>query len=405
MDSYVARQPIFNRRKKIFGYELLFRGTTGQYNPDVNGDVATSTVLSNSFLNIGMENLIDGKKSFINFTQNLILRKMPMLLPSAKTVVEILEDVEPTPELIQACREMAQKGYTIALDDFTYSHKLVPLIEIADIIKLDFRANSADQIQGHLSKLNKHGKKSILAEKIESYDEFITAKEMGFDYFQGFFFCKPELMKAREISGSQVNLLRIMVVINQPDFDFGKLKNLISPDVGLSYKLLRYINSAFFAKAREISSIQQALVYMGEAEIRRFVSLAAITLLAKGKPDELIRISCVRAKFCEFLAEYTPWQAKPEELFTLGMFSLIDAILDQPMERIMNELPLAANIKNALIHRKGPLVGHLALIEYYEKGLWGLMARVAGALNIAEDSFPSLYNQACRWADSFPSSE
>jgi c-di-GMP-related signal transduction protein len=203
MDSYVARQPIFNRRKKIFGYELLFREATGQYNPDVNGDVATSTVLSNSFFNIGMENLIDGKKSFINFTQNLILRKMPMLLPSARTVVEILEDVEPTPELIQVCREMAQKGYTIALDDFTYAPELVPLIEIADIIKLDFRAHSTDQLQENLRKLAKHGKKSILAEKIESYDEFTTAWEMGFDYFQGFFFCKPELMKGREISGSQ----------------------------------------------------------------------------------------------------------------------------------------------------------------------------------------------------------
>jgi c-di-GMP-related signal transduction protein len=405
MDSYVARQPIFNRRKKIFGYELLFREATGQYNPDVNGDVATSTVLSNSFFNIGMENLIDGKKSFINFTQNLILRKMPMLLPSARTVVEILEDVEPTPELIQVCREMAQKGYTIALDDFTYAPELVPLIEIADIIKLDFRAHSTDQLQENLRKLAKHGKKSILAEKIESYDEFTTAWEMGFDYFQGFFFCKPELMKGREISGSQVNLLHIMIEINQPDFDFGKLKNLITPDVGLSYKLLRYINSAFFAKAREISSIQQALVYMGEAEIRRFVSLAAITLLAKGKPDELIRISCVRAKFCEFLAEFTPWQAKPEELFTLGMFSLIDAILDQPMERVMSELPLAANIKNALVHRKGPLVGYLALIEYYEKGLWGLMARVAGALNISQDLLPALYNQACCWADAFPAAE
>ena len=405
MDTYVARQPIFNRRKKIFGYELLFRDGMAQYTPGIDGDVATSTVLSNSFFNIGMEHLVDGKKSFINFTQNLIIKKMPMLLPSAKTVVEILEDVEPTPEVLQACKEMAQKGYTLALDDFAYSTRLVPLIEIAHIIKFDFRANSIEQIKEYLRKINRHSKMSILAEKIETYDEFKTAKEMGFDFFQGFFFCKPELMKGRAISGSQVNLLQIMVEINRPDFNFGRLKKLIAPDVSLSYKLLRYINSAFFAKARDISSIQQALVYMGEAEIRRFVSLVAMTNLAKGKPDELIRISCVRAKFCELLGDVTPGHAKPEELFTLGMFSLIDAILDQPMERIMNELPLADNIKNALVHRKGKLIGYLALIEYYEKGLWGLMARVASALSISQETFPVLYQQACRWADTFPAAE
>jgi c-di-GMP-related signal transduction protein len=405
MDTYVARQPIFNRRKKIFGYELLFRDGTCSHMPAMDGDVATSTVLNNSYFSIGMENLIDGKKSFINFTRNLILQKVPMLLPSAKTVVEILEDVKPSPELIQVCREMAQKGYTIALDDFTYSPELEPLIEIAHIIKFDFRANSLAEIQDDLRRIRGHGKMSILAEKIETHDEFKTARDMGFDYFQGYFFCKPELIKGKEIAGSKVHLLQIMVEINRPDFNFGSLKKLISPDVGLSYKLLRYINSAYFAKARDISSIQQALVYMGEAEIRRFVSLVAITSLAKGKPDELIRTSCVRAKFCELLGEAVPRQAKPEELFTLGMFSLIDAILDQPMGCIMNQLPLSDNIKEVLVHRKGKLVGYLALIEYYEKGRWGLMARVAQALDIAQETFPSMYLQACRWADMFSAAE
>ncbi|RJQ80109.1 MAG: HDOD domain-containing protein [Desulfobacteraceae bacterium] len=405
MDAYVARQPIFNRRKKIFGYELLFRNAKAKYVPDIDGDTATSTVLGNSFFNIGMDNLIDGKKSFINFTQNLILQKVPMLLPSKETVVEILEDVEPTPELLNVCREMAQKGYTIALDDFTYSPKLRPLIEIANIIKFDFRSNSADEIQVYLSKIQRHSKLSILAEKIESYDEYKKAREMGFDYFQGFFFCKPELIKGKDISGSQMNLLQIMVEVNQPDFNFANLEKLIAPDVALSYKLLRYINSAYFAKAQDIASIQQALVYMGEAEIRRFVSLVAMSNLAKGKPEELIRAACIRAKFCELLGGVTPWPAKPAELFMLGMFSLINAILDQPMERIMKDLPLAQTIKNALVHRKGQLIGYLGLIEYYEKGQFGLMSRVANALGILPATFPKLYNQACQWANSFPAPE
>lgn len=405
MDAYVARQPIFNRRKKIFGYELLFRDATAKFVPGTDGDVATSTVLGNSFFNIGMDQLIDGKKSFINFTQNLIVQKVPLLLPSSETVVEILEDVVPTPELLDACREIAHKGYIIALDDFAYSPELKPLIEIANIIKFDFRASSLDEIKGYLRQIKRHDKLSFLAEKVENYDEFKRAQQMGFDYFQGFFFCKPELVKGKEISGSQLNLLHIMAEVNRPDFDFGNLERLIAPDVSLSYKLLRYINSAFFAKAQDIASIQQALVYMGEEEIRRFVSLVAISNLAKGKPDELIRASCIRAKFCELLGDVTPWPAKPDELFTLGMFSLIDAIVDQPMERIMNELPLADNIKNALARRKGELIGYLGLIEYYEKGQWGLMSRVSNALHIPQETFPELYRRACQWAGSFPGTD
>lgn len=405
MDAYVARQPIFNRRKKIFGYELLFRDATAKYDATIDGDVATSSVLGNSFFNIGMDNLIGGKKSFINFTQNLLIQKVPLLLPSQETVVEILETVQPTPELIQACREIAQKGYTLALDDFTYTPELKPLIEIANIIKFDFRSTSLDDIESYLKLIQRHDELSLLAEKVENYDEFRAAKEMGFDYFQGFFFSKPELVKGKEISSSQLSLLRIMAEVNSPGFEFANMEKLIAPDVSLSYKLLRYINSAFFAKAQDIASIQQALVYMGETEIRRFVSLIAMSSLAKGKPDELIRTACIRGKFCELLAVETSASVSSAELFTLGMFSLIDAIVDQSMDRVMKELPLADHIKDALVFRKGELIGYLALMEYYEKGQWGLMSRVAGALKISEAKLPDLYQQACQWANTFPGSD
>ena len=171
--------------------------------------------------------------------------------------------------------------------------------------------------------------------------------DMGFNLFQGFFFCKPELITGKEIPGSQLALLQIMAEVNQPDFDIDKVETLISPDVSLSYKLLRYINSAFFAKAQRISSIEQALVYMGEAEIRRFTSLIAMSNLAKGKPGELIRVACIRGKFCEVVGSVVKEPVKPAELFTLGIFSLIDAILDQPMAKVMKELPLEEDIKTA----------------------------------------------------------
>jgi EAL and modified HD-GYP domain-containing signal transduction protein len=405
MDAYVARQPIFNRRKKIFGYELLFRDATAKYDPNIDGDVATSTVLDNSYLNIGMDHVNSGKKSFINFTHNLLIQKVPLLLPYQDTVVEILENVEPTPELMDACREISQKGYVIALDDFKYSPEFEPLIEIADIIKFDFRNTSMEEIQSYLEQIQRHDGLSLLAEKVETNDEFIAAKEMGFDYFQGYFFCKPELIKGKEISASQLSLLQLMAEVNRTDFDFGTLERLIAPDVTLSYKLLRYINSAFFAKAQDISSIQQALVYMGESEIRRFVSLVAMSNLAKGKPDELVRAACIRGKFCELLSIEASAPASPAELFTLGMFSLIEAIVDQPMVKIMKDLPLSQDIKNALVYRKGPLLGYLGLIEYYEKGIWGLMSRVCGALKLPESKLPKLYQEACNWANTFPGAE
>jgi EAL and modified HD-GYP domain-containing signal transduction protein len=405
MDSYVARQPIFNRRKQIFGYELLFRNSAAVYTPGIDGDVATSTVLSNAFFNIGLDTLTGGKKSFINFTQNLLLKKVPLLLPKQETVVEILENVQPTPELIAACREIAEKGYTLALDDFVFTPELKPLIEIADIIKFDFRLSSMEQIQSYLEQIEHHNGLHLLAEKVETPEEFKRAKEMGFEYFQGYFFCKPELVKGKEIAGSQLVLLQIMAEVNKADFKFSELERLIAPDVSLSYKLLRYINSAFFAKAQTTASIQQALVYMGEAEIRRFVSLVAMSGLAKGKPDELIRAACIRGKFCELLADGKPGSATASELFTLGIFSLIDAILDQPMEKIMRELPLAEEITHALVHRKGALMGYLGLVEFYEKGQWPLVSRLAAALNIAESKLPEFYRQACQWANTFPGIE
>jgi EAL and modified HD-GYP domain-containing signal transduction protein len=360
-------------------------------------------VLGNSLFSIGMENLVDGKKSFINFTQNLLIKKIPLLLSKSTIVVEILEDVKPTPEVLAACREMSQKGYTLALDDFTYAPELAPLLEIANILKLDFQASTLAEIRTLVGLVQKYSHLRLLAEKVETYTQFQSAKELGFDYFQGYFFCKPEIVKGKEIAGSQMSLLQIMAVVNQPDFDFGSIEKLIARDVNLSYKLLRYINSAFFATAREIASIQQALVYMGEVEIRRFVSLVTMSHLAQGKPDELIRMSCIRGKFCELLGSMTRTSVPPDGLFTLGMFSLIDAIVDQPMERVMRELPLADNIKSALVYRKGELIGYLGLIEYYEKGQWAIMGRVADALHLPQEQLPEIYRQACQWSAAFTS--
>ncbi|MEA2108814.1 MAG: HDOD domain-containing protein [Pseudomonadota bacterium] len=402
MDAYVARQPIFDQQKRIYAYELLFRDGTANFAADIDGDVATHTVLANSILTIGMDVIAGGKKTFINFTRNLLVNKVPLLLPKENIVVEILEDVQAEEEVVAACREMGQKGFEIALDDFEYSPELEPLISLADIIKFDFRLSSPEEIKAYIQQLA--GKNiRLLAEKVETLEEFKLALDMGFELFQGYFFCKPEIMKGKEIPSSQIAQLQIMAEINKPDFDFNELEALIVRDVGISYKLLRYINSPFFAKPSKISAIKQALVYMGGTELRRFMSLMTITTLAEGKPHELISLSCIRGKFCELLGKESKYQLKAAELFTVGMFSLIDAIIDQPMDKVMEKLPLSESLVTALVHKKGLLAGFLMLSIAYEQGKWASIAKIAKRLGIDEAAIPRLYSEACQWSNSIAS--
>jgi c-di-GMP-related signal transduction protein len=397
-DVFVARQPIFDKNKNIYAYELLFRDGAANYVPDIDGDVATTTLLSNTFFSIGMDRLTGGRKTFINFTQSLLEKRVPLLLPKETTVVEILEDVRPDPPLIEACAQLAARGYTLALDDFVYMPELDPLIDMADVIKFDFRLTPKAEIDTCLKQLPQKPLR-LLAEKVETPDEFETAGNMGFELFQGYFFCKPEIIKGREIPGSQFNLMRIMAQINSETFSCDELEQLISRDMGISYKLFRYLNSAFFARANKVSSVKHALVFLGEKEIRRFVSLIAMSRLASDKPHELIRAACIRGKFCELLGADAHESTAPSEMFTLGMFSLIDAVIDQPMDKILKELPLSDQIKRALVETRGHLAAYLELVRCYETGRWNHVTRLAHALKLDSRHLPDLYLQACQWSD------
>ncbi len=246
MEVYLARQPIFHRNKDIFGYELLFRDGLFNAFPQIDGDTASSNVLSNSFFCMGIDQITGGKKAFINFTQELLLQKMPLLFPRDHLVVEILENVQSNRSLILACREIASAGYQLALDDFIYDPGLEPLIAMAGIIKIDIRLTPGDQAKEILNKLSAYPVK-FLAEKVETYEEFEKYLEMGFDYFQGYFFSKPQVLKARDISPSKISLLQIMTEINRDEMQFSAVEKLISRDVSVSFKLLRYINSPYYS--------------------------------------------------------------------------------------------------------------------------------------------------------------
>ncbi|MDY6953980.1 MAG: HDOD domain-containing protein [Thermodesulfobacteriota bacterium] len=399
MEVYVARQPIFKKDKRLFGYELLFRGGMSNYFPDIDGDTATSKLLSNTFITIGVEKITGKRKAFINFTEDLLIQQVPLMFPQERLVVEILEDVEPTEEVIAVSEEIAKRGYHIALDDFLYRSELRPLIRLADIIKLDLRASSFEEMAGYMKEMsdfNIH----YLAEKVETYEEFQKALEMGFDYFQGYFFSKPEIIKEKDISGTQLNLLQIMAEVNKRDFRFEKVERIMKRDVAIPYKLLRYINSAYFGISSDISSIKQAISLLGENGIRRFLSLMAMATLGKEKPPELVRVSTVRARFCELVGNSAAPEVDASELFTLGLFSLIDALVDDSMAHLMESLPLSGSIKGALVEGSGALRDYLELVACYETGDWQRVSELAGTLGLDEAKLPGHHMEALAWADS-----
>lgn len=398
MEVYVARQPIFNRKKKICGYELLFRDGISNAFPEIDGDIASSKVLSDSFLTIGIDHITGGKRAFINFTRELLVRKVANLFPREKIMVEVLEDVEPDQEVISACKDIVQNGYEIALDDFTYRTDLKPLIDLAKVIKIDFRLTPKEDIPEYLHKLSGHPIE-FLAEKVETNEEFQLASDMGFEYFQGYFFGKPYIIKGKDISPSRMTLLQIMSEINKEDFSYSELEQYVVRDVSISHKLLLYINSAYYKRSVDISAVKQALVFLGKIEVRRFLSLVILTKLSSDKPNELIRSSLIRARFCEQLGRASPLRPNESELFTLGLFSRIDAILDGTMGNLMERLPLTENIKGVLVEDRGELTDYLKLVSCFEIGDWPGVSEVATALAVDEEKIPQFYMDALAWAD------
>ena len=398
MDVFVARQPIFNRKKNVYAYELLFRSGISNGFPGVDGNTATSSLLSSSFFTVGIERISGGHKSFINFTEDLLLRGTPTLFPHDKIMVEILETVNPTEEIITVCKVLRDKGYSLALDDFVYAQRFEPLIELSRIIKVDFRLTPLDEIEKMVKYLSKYPCK-LLAEKIETYEEFQKALGMGFWYFQGYFFAKPEVLKNKEIPSAKLTILQLIANVNTADFDVVVLEKLINQDVAISFKLLNYLNSAYFERLHPISSIRQAIAFLGEDGFRLFVSLIATSRLADSKPEELIRTSTIRARFLEQIGKEL--KIASGELFMMGLFSLLDAMLDNSMEYLLSKLPMTDDVDDALIRRKGKLFPYLRLVETYEAANWSDFELAQREFDIPGEKIIQYYIDALGWADSF----
>jgi len=398
MDVFVARQPIFDIERKIYAYELLFRSGESNGFPDIDGETATTSLLSSSFFTVGIEKVGAGKLVFINFTEELLLKDTPQLFPPDKMMVEILEDVSPGPEIVAACQSLKDKGYSLALDDFVYSKQFEELLHLSDIIKIDFRLTPVETLGEVVDTLKKYNCK-LLAEKVETYDEFYRAVELGFEYFQGYFFSKPEVLKNKDLSSSQVGMLRLISKINTQEFDVESLAALVAQDVSITYKLLKYINSSHFSRVQPLSSIQQAITFLGENAFKMFVSLVATSKLSENKPEELIRISIIRARFLEQIG--IELKKDSSELFLLGLFMAIDAMLDQSIENVIGKMSLSDTLKKALVNRTGDLYVYVRLIESYEAGKWVAFRFAQKKLGLTDKMITKYYLDALAWADSF----
>ncbi len=391
MKSFIARQPIFDRRQNVYAYELLFRTGLDNYFRDSDPDMATSRVITDAMLLFGQKQMTGGKLAFINFTRDLLLKGYAALLPADWIVVEILEDIEPDSTIVEACRNIKDAGYTLALDDFVYHRKYDPLLELADIIKVDFTISNQDERRKMAQMFLPRGIK-LLAEKVETKKEFDEAVEIGYTLMQGYFFARPDILSGKDVPRFKTAYLQMLQEIHRPGLDFDALAEIIQRDVSLSYKLLRYINSAFFGLPTKIHSIKQALVLLGENNVKKWVSLLALAGMGEDKPDELVVSSLIRAHFFESLAGPLGLAHRSSDLFLLGLFSQIDAFLDKPMAEILEEIPLADDVKAALADDERTKLGQLPrLVQAYERGQWEELPILARNQGLDETKIPDLY--------------
>lgn len=390
---YIGRQPIFDVKQNVIGYELLYRRQEQTSQAAViDGDQATSQVFINSFLEMGLEQVVGNHQAFINVTRQFITNIDLLPPPSSQLVLEILENIEIDQTIIKAVRRLKQMGYIIALDDFIFHPDLKPLVNEANIVKLDVQALNDVELEEHVSILNKYPIK-LLAEKIETPEMFDRCKELNFDYFQGYFLCKPRILSGRRMPANRVNTLRMMAELQNPSINIKELEALISHDPTMSYKLMRYINSAAFTLSKKVDSIHHAIVYLGEKEIKRWATLIALTGI-DDKPDELITTSLIRSKMCELLAE-SCGSASKDSAFIVGLFSTLDAMMDLPLPEILGSLPLSPEITEALISRKGPYAAILNSVIAYEHGEWDKLE----STTISKETVTAIYLNSLHWAD------
>ncbi len=387
----VARQPLFDRNLDVVAYELLFRSNNSEHANVVDHDHATSQVIVNAFMEIGIGNLVGDKLAYINMPAAFLLGDYPIPFAQEKMVLEVLEHVEVNAKLIASLQRLALAGYVIALDDFVYNEQTKPLLKVAQIVKLDVLAMKWEAVRKLVAQLKPYRLK-LVAEKIETQAMFDQCKSLGFEYFQGYFLCRPQIVKGASLPANRLQLLKLLAELNDPGIQMFQLEKTVGSDVSLSYKLLRVINSAQYGMQKKIESLHHALVLLGMKKIKDWATLIVLTSV-DNKPRELFVISLQRARFCQTLAQILK-APNIDSYFTAGLFSALDALLDKPLSELIPQLSLADELNHALLEHRGQIGLILKAVIAYERADWdqvGIAGITAGQLRAA-------YLDAVQWS-------
>lgn len=401
LDSFfVARQPVFDAQKNVWGYELLFRNSEGTNAAAIgDDDAATSQVIADGF-GLIQDDIEDGQRLLVNFPRNMLLEGAADFLPPEVCVVEILEHVQPDPDVLEALQDLKDRGYILALDDYVGQEGFEPFIELADIVKVDCLDLSHDElanVAGNLKQLDVH----LLAEKVEDNEMFNLCRDLGFELFQGFFFSRPEIIPGKKISTNNINRLQLLSAISGEDFEVEDLTKAINSDVSVSYRLLKFMNSPTFGLPNEINSIQQAIALIGSRKLVGWLRIILLSDMSSGPAgNELAFLSIKRAKFMELVCrdmKHCPLSA--ESMFMLGLFSLLDVLLGRPMHELMRELPVEQDLVKALVGKQSNALIYLNLIKLLEKADWDGLTKLIMDNKLSPISVARNHMAAMQWAN------
>jgi EAL and modified HD-GYP domain-containing signal transduction protein len=396
-DCFVARQPIFDLQRQVLGYELLFRSGPLTQFAHGDGDEASRRLIGDTLSVFGLDALTGGKKAFINFTREVLLDCHAYLLPPERTVVEVLETVVPDGDVLEACRGLKRAGYQLAIDDYAGDPGREALLKLADLIKVDFRACTGEQRRLFARRFRRRGIK-LLAEKVETWDEWREGVALGYSYFQGYFFCRPETLSRKTLPLWRANYLWLLEELNRPEVNFGRIEQVIKQEACLALKLLSYMNSALFGCVTRVTSIKHAIIMLGLDNLRRWANLTAVLGLCDGKPPELFLTCIVRARFCELLGRRAGLGHKTLDLFLTGLLSLIDAMLDRPLEEALAQFAVPLEVRDAILTDGSPVSQVCALARAYENGDWERVVEAARSLNVSPAKVADSYRRALEWS-------
>ena len=407
MGIYVVRQPVFTKSLNIYGYDLLFHDDYREEKvPTETGAMAndsnSSRTIIHGFYDIGIARVTNNKRGFVRFTEKLLLDMVATILPFHILVIELAKTIQLTPEVVAACRRLRNKGYLIALDGFRpWEDALTPLLDTADIIKMKFDLENQDRTREFALELQKsHPNTQLLAKNLENPSEFELAKKCAFTLFQGNFFSKPTVVKNKSIlpAPRRYQTLQLIRLTNGSDIDYRAVSDIIKQDIALSYRLLRVVNSAFFGLRYTVSNIRQALTILGAMKFKKWIMLISLSGLSDNKPSELITLSLIRARFLELLAPYVGMSEQAEDLFLMGLMSLMDAVMDSPMTSIVTQTNISPHIAGPLLTREGEFGNMLNLIACYEQSDWDQAQTIAENYAVPLERIFDVYIKAIEWA-------